>query len=266
MSPIGDGHRRRTARPRRPTGGARRAACIPGEGGERGRGRGSSPAVPDAWQRWLDAWAAGDATAGAGDEWNDVVAEQAPVHWIHNEQRATIRSPQAPEVADRDADQADDDAAKRRAGAEVRGWPAIAGHQRRNRGWQGRHHGSREVGRGLQVKESTKEERRLGHRIAHSGEHLIFRAPNCECDPHARPLVVGADLCTHRLCHHCAMLRSRKLAARVREMIEQLRSRGITRYALLTLTYRSSTSARCTPTRGGAWPALSARSSSTAPS
>jgi hypothetical protein len=90
------------------------------------------------------------------------------------------------------------------------------------------------------VKEATKEERRLGHRIAHCGEHLIFRAPRCECDPHARPLLVGADLCTNRLCHHCAKLRSRRLAARVHEMIGQLRGRGITRYALLTLTYRDS--------------------------
>ncbi|MGH7747842.1 MAG: protein rep, partial [Candidatus Dormibacteria bacterium] len=96
------------------------------------------------------------------------------------------------------------------------------------------------MGRGLQVPGATKEERRLGYRIAHCGEHLIFRAPSCECDPHARPLLVGADLCTHRLCHHCARLRSRRLAARVREMIEQLRGREITRYALLTLTYRDS--------------------------
>jgi hypothetical protein len=58
--------------------------------------------------------------------------------------------------------------------------------------------------------------------------------------PCPEPLLVGADLCTHRLCHHCAKLRSRKLAARVREMVEQLRARGITRYALLTLTYRDS--------------------------
>ncbi|HEY2703035.1 MAG TPA: protein rep, partial [Candidatus Dormibacteraeota bacterium] len=96
------------------------------------------------------------------------------------------------------------------------------------------------MGRGLQVKGATKEERRLGHRITHCGENLIFRAPNCECDPHARPFHGGADLCTNRLCHHRAKVRSRKLAARVHEMIGQLRGRGITRYALLTLTYRDS--------------------------
>jgi hypothetical protein len=104
----------------------------------------------------------------------------------------------------------------------------------------GRHQGSRQVGVGLQVAEATNEERRLGERIAHCGERLIFRSPNCECDPTARPLLVGANLCTHRMCHHCAKLRSRKLAARVHEMIDRLRERGITRYALLTLTYRDT--------------------------
>jgi replication protein len=213
----------------------------PERGGKRGLGRGSSPAGPvDAWRRWIDGWLAGTEAASAGDEWDDVVAELVPVHWRPYEQRAITRSLQAPEVADHDADQLDHDAPVRRAGAEVRGWPEVAGHQRRNRGWQGRHRGSVEVGRGLRVREATKEERRLGERIAHCGEHLIFRAPSCECDPHARPVLVGADLCTHRLCHHCARLRSRKLGARVREMVDQLRGKGITRYALLTLTYRDS--------------------------
>ncbi len=88
--------------------------------------------------------------------------------------------------------------------------------------------GSRLVGVGLQVPEATKEEHRLGERIAHCGERLIFRSPNCECDPTARPLLVGANLRTHRMCHHCAKLRSRKLAARVHEMFGKLRAQGIT--------------------------------------
>ena len=178
--------------------------------------------------------------AGVGDEWDEVLAELVPVHWRPYEQRAISPSASAPEVAHRDADQVDHETPLRRAGAEVTGWPAIRRHQRRNRGWQGRHRGSVEVGRGLQVSEATKEERRLGERIAHCGEHLIFRAPACECDPNARPLLVGADLCTNRLCHHCARLRSRKLAARVRQMVDQLRGQGVARYALLTLTYRDS--------------------------
>ena len=212
-------------------------------GGQRGaRGERSLPpsVSADAWQRWLDAWILSGEEAGVSDEWDEVLAELVPVHWRPYEQRAITRSLPAPEVADHDADQVDHETPVRRAGAEVRGWPAIAGHQRRNRGWQGRHRGTVEVGCGLQVKEATNEERRLGERIAHCGEHLIFRAPACECDPHARPLLVGADLCAHRLCHHCARLRSRKLGARVRDMIEQLRGQRITRYALLTLTYRDS--------------------------
>ena len=94
-----------------------------------------------------------------------------------HEQRAITCSPQAPEVADHDADQAADGAAERRAGAEVRGWSALAGHQRCSRGRQGRHRGSVEEGRGLEMRGATKEERRLGERIARCGEHLIFRAP-----------------------------------------------------------------------------------------
>ena len=192
------------------------------------------------WQRWLDAWVLHGEKASVGDEWDEVLADLVPPHWRPCEQRAITCSPQAPEVADHDADQVDHETPVRRAAAEVRGWPEVAGHQRCNRGWQGRHRGSVDVGCGLKVREATKEERRLGERIAHCGEHLIFRAPRCECDPHARPVLVGADLCTHRLCHHCARLRSRRLGARVREMVEQLRGQGITRYALLTLTYRDS--------------------------
>ena len=218
--------------------------CSPNKrGGKRGA-RGERVLPPfvsaDAWQRWLDAWILSGEEAGVGDEWDEVIADLVPVHWRPYEQRATTCSPPAPEVADHDDAQVDDETPLRRADAEVRGWPTIAGHQRRNRGWQGRHRGSVEVGRGLQVKEATKEERRLGERITHCGERLIFRAPACECDPHARSLLVGADLCAHRLCHHCARLRSRKLGARVRQMTEQLRGQGITRYALLTLTYRDS--------------------------
>ena len=226
--------------------------------GKGGPGGGSPPAVSaSAWEAWVNDWLHSQDDGGL-ESWDGTVTVfvgfpeldraqleggdrgAAAVHWRPYEQRATTRSPWAPEVADHDADQVDDETPARRASAEVRGWPAITGHQRHNRGWQGRHRGSVEVGRGLKVRGATKEEQRLGERIAHCGEHLIFRAPTCECDPHARPLLVGADLCTNRLCHHCAKLRSRKLAARVREMVEQLRGRGITRYALLTLTYRDS--------------------------
>ena len=42
------------------------------------------------------------------------------------------------------------------------------------------------------------------------------------------------------MCHHCAKLRSRKLAGRVHEMVGKLREKGIRRYALLTLTYRDT--------------------------
>jgi hypothetical protein len=185
----------------------------------------------------LDAWIASGDQAVAGDEWDEVLAEVAPVHWIHNEQRATICSPVPPDVP---AACDGDNPAERRAVAEVRGWPEVGGLQRRNRGWEGRHQGSRQVGVGLSVPEATNEERRLGERIAHCGERLIFRSPNCECDPTARPMLVGANLCTHRMCHHCAKLRSRKLAARVHEMFGKLRAQGITRYALLTLTYRDT--------------------------
>ena len=227
------------------------AGCAPPHtpsqrGGQRGaRGERSLPphdpdVDADAWKRWLDAWITSGEEASVGDEWDEVIAELVPVHWRPYEQRAISPSPPAPEGGDQDADQAGQDAAERRARAEVRGWAAIAGHQRRNRGWQGRHRGSIEVGRGLKVKEATKEERRLGERISHCGEHLIFRAPNCECDPHARPLLVGADLCSHRLCHHCARLRSRKLGRRVLDMVDQLRGKRIKRYALLTLTYRDT--------------------------
>jgi Replication protein len=92
----------------------------------------------------------------------------------------------------------------------------------------------------LQVEAATDEERWIGRRIAHCGERLIFRAPACECDPYASPLLVGADLCTHRMCHHCAKLRSRKLAGRVHEMVGKLREKDIRRYALLTLTFRDT--------------------------
>jgi len=90
------------------------------------------------------------------------------------------------------------------------------------------------------VEAASADERRIGHRIRHCGEHLVFRAPNCECDPYARPSLVGANLCTHRMCHHCSRLRSRKLAGRVRDEVDELRIGGITRYALLTLTYRDT--------------------------
>jgi hypothetical protein len=42
------------------------------------------------------------------------------------------------------------------------------------------------------------------------------------------------------MCHHCSRLRSRRLAGRVRERVDELRVDGVTRYALLTLTYRDS--------------------------
>ena len=63
-------------------------------------------------------------------------------------------------VADHSADRAGQDAAERRSRAEIRGWPAVDGHQRRNCGWHGRHRGNVEVGRGLKVREATKEEHR----------------------------------------------------------------------------------------------------------
>jgi Replication protein len=215
------------------------APSLPPErGGKRGPGRGSSPAGPlSAWRRWIDGWLAGTEAACAADEWDDVVAELVPVHWIPNEQRAITRSlpaTGAPAVCEAGSP------SERRATAEVRGWPEVGGLQRRNRGWEGRRKGSRLVADGLQVEEATEEERRIGYRIAHCGEKLIFRAPNCECDPTARPLLVGADLCTNRMCHHCAKLRSRKLAGRVHEMVGKLREKGIRRYGLLTLTYRDT--------------------------
>jgi Replication protein len=230
--------RGRTVRPRPGRVAPRCTAPAPRGGGKRGLGRGSSPAGPlDAWRRWMDGWLAGTETASAGDEWDDVVAELVPVHWIPNEQRAitpptpTTGAPAACEPGS---------VSERRAAAEVYGWPEVAGHQRRNRGWEGRRRGSREVGEGFQVEAATEEERRIGRRIGHCGERLIFRAPACECDPYARPLLVGADLCTHRMCHHCAKLRSRKLAGRVHEMVGKLREKDIRRYALLTLTFRDT--------------------------
>jgi hypothetical protein len=124
----------------------------------------------------------------------------------------------------------------------VGGWAAVDGHQRRNPGWVSRRRGNTFVKGGLTVEGATKDERRLGERIGHCGERLIFRAPNCECDPHARPTLVGANLCTHRMCHQCAHLRSRRLGARVRERVEQLRGKGIRRFAFMTLTYRDTES------------------------
>jgi len=128
--------------------------------------------------------------------------------------------------------------AERRAGSEAEGWEAVEGHQRRNPGWSRRRRGNGTVGGGFEVRDATDDERRIGDRIRHCGERLVFRAPNCECDPHARPTLVGANLCTHRMCHHCSRLRSRKLARRVRERVDELCGQGIRRYALLTLTYR----------------------------
>ena len=226
--------------------------------GKGGPGGGSPPAVsPSGWETWVNDWLRAQDDCGLeswdgtetvfvgfpeldGDQVEGRDGGHASVHWRPYEQRAITLPLQGPEIAEHDAHPADDDTAERRAGAEMRGWPAIGGHQRRNRGWQGRHRGNAEVRRGLTVSAATKEERRLGERIAHCGEHLIFRAPNCECDPHARPLLVGADLCSNRLCHHCARLRSRKVGGRVLDMVDQLRRRGIKRYALLTLTYRDT--------------------------
>jgi hypothetical protein len=44
------------------------------------------------------------------------------------------------------------------------------------------------------------------------------------------------------MCHQCAHLRSRRLGARVRERVEQLRGKGIRRFAFMTLTYRDTES------------------------
>jgi hypothetical protein len=232
-----------------------RSTTLPREGGKGGPGGGSPPGVsPSTWATWVNDWLRFQ-DDGDLESWDGTVtvfvgfpeldgeqleggdAADAAVHWIHNEQRATTCSPLPP---DPPAGCEVDSPAERRAVAEVRGWPEVGGLQRRNRRWEGRHQGSRQVGVGLQVPEATKEEHRLGERIAHCGERLIFRSPNCECDPTARPLLVGANLCTHRMCHHCAKLRSRKLAARVHEMFGKLRAQGITRYALMTLTYRDT--------------------------
>ena len=131
-------------------------------------------------------------------------------------------------------------ACERRAQPELDGWHAVDGHQRRNPGWATRRGGNDRVGVGLAVLGATPDERRLGDRIRHCGERLVFRAPNCECDPHARPTLVGANLCTHRLCHHCARLRSRKLGAQVRQKVAALRESGVRRFALLTLTYQDT--------------------------
>ncbi len=77
--------------------------------------------------------------------------------------------------------------------------------------WAGRRATAATGGSGeeLEVDAATADERRIGHRIRHCGERLVFRAPNCECDPCARPSLVGANLCTHRMCNHCSRLRSR---------------------------------------------------------
>jgi hypothetical protein len=108
---------------------------------------------------------------------------------IHNEQRAITRS--LPAMGGPAACKPGSPS-ERRATAEVRGWPEVGGLQQRNRGWERRRKGSRQVADGLQLEEATEEERRIARRIAYCGEKLIFRSPNCECDPTARPLLVGA--------------------------------------------------------------------------
>ena len=158
------------------------------------------------------------------------------VHWIPYEYRESVCPPASTNVQTR----VDDGVSERRAGSEVAGWRGVDGHQRHNAGWSVRHRRNRPIGGGLEVEGATADELRIGHRIRHCGERLLFRAPNCECDPHARPSLVGANLCTHRMCHHCSRLRSRKLAQRVHERVDELHIGGINRYALLTLTYRDS--------------------------
>jgi hypothetical protein len=160
----------------------------------------------------------------------------ASVHWIPYEYQEGV-CPQTSTDVHRGGEGAP---AERRAGSEVDGWRAVDGHQRHNPGWAVRHRRNGKLGGGLEVDPATRDERRIAHRIRHCGERLVFRAPNCECDPHARPSLVGANLCTHRMCHHCSRLRSRRLAGRVRERVDELRVGGTTRYALLTLTYRDT--------------------------
>ena len=188
--------------------------------------------------RWIDGWLAGKEAACVSDEWDDAVAELVPVHWIPYEHPGSVHPGASTSVQER----CDPGPAERRSAAELDGWPAIEGHQRRNAGWALRHGGNARMGAGLEVGGATDDERRISYRIGHCGERLVFRAPDCECDPHARPSLVGANLCTHRMCHHCARLRSRKLAGRVRDRVGELRDGGIARYALLTLTYRDSAS------------------------
>ncbi len=171
-----------------------------------------------------------------GDHVEDGDGSDPSVHWIPYEYRESASPRTSADVQKPDVRAP----AERRAGAEVDGWRAVDGHQRHNPGWAVRHRRNGRMGGGFDVDAATKDERRIAHRIRHCGERLVFRAPNCECDPDARPSLVGANLCTHRMCHHCSRLRSRKLAGRVRERVDELRIDGITRYALLTLTYRDT--------------------------
>jgi hypothetical protein len=180
----------------------------PREGGKGGPGGGSPPAVPAfSWEMWVNDWLEGDGGADGGWELD------GDVHWIPYEHPGSVRPGTSTSVHEA----SEPGPAERRSAAELDGWPAVEGHQRRNAGWALRHGGNARMGAGLEVSAATADERRLGHRIRHCGERLVFRAPDCECDPHARPSLVGANLCTHRMCHHCARLRSRKLAGRVRD-------------------------------------------------
>jgi len=121
--------------------------------------------------------------------------------------------------------------------APVAGSPQDAGAHLANEvhGWTRRWGRKRQTAEAFQGSEEGHE-RHIGYQMAGCGSRLLFRVNECGHGESVR--LVGANLCRHRLCPHCAKRRSIKLGARCKQRVEDLAGHGVRRYALLTLTLR----------------------------